>query len=38
MEGEKKSVLPSVREKQIGGVDIKKRERGGVVKEMLTPT
>ena len=32
MEGEKESVLPSVGEERIGGggIDIKKRERGGV--------
>ena len=30
MEGEKESVLPSVGEEQIGGIPIKKRERGVV--------
>ena len=38
MEGEKESVLPSVREEQIGGgIHIKKREQGGVVKGDVDP-
>ena len=37
MEGEKESVLPSVGEERIGGVHIKKRERGGVVKRNVDP-
>ena len=37
MEGEKESVLPSVGEERIGGVHIKKRERGGVVKRDVDP-
>ena len=37
MEGEKESVLPSVGEERIGGVHIKKRERGKVVKRDVDP-
>ena len=38
MEGEKESVLPSVREERIGGgVHTKKRERGGFVKRNVDP-
>ena len=38
IEGEKKSVLPSVGEEQIGGdIHIKKRERRGVVKRDVDP-
>ena len=37
MKGEKESSLPSVGEEQIGGVYIKKRERGGVAKRDVDP-
>ena len=40
IEGEKESVLPSIGEEQIGrggGIHIKKRERGGVVKRDVDP-
>ena len=38
MEGENESVLPSVGEERIGGgVHIKKREQGGVVKRNVDP-
>ena len=37
MEGEKESVLPFVGEERIGGIHIKKRERGGVVKRDVDP-
>ena len=37
MEGEKESVLPSIGEERIGGIHIKKTERGGVVKKDVDP-
>ena len=37
MEGEKESVLRFVGEERIGGIHIKKRERGGVVKRDVDP-
>ena len=37
MEGEKELVVPSVGEEQIGGVHIKKRQRGGVAKRDVDP-
>ena len=38
MEGEKKSVLPSVREEQIGRAKKLRNESEELFKEMLTPT